>query len=415
MKATGNLLGTILDLGKEMLIRGGEIWRVQEILEKLCESFLFESWDVWVVSSCIEATVQTWDGREYTQVRVINGRSYDLDKLDRLYALAEEVCEKNMGVNVIRERVDEIVQRPGLPVREEVIASLLGGVGFLFFFNGNIQDAFVITLAVLALVFFNKTVGKNVNNLLAYNTMAMFVMGILCLASIAAGVGHSLPSMVTAAVMMLAGGLGISNGIGDFLHGHTLSGLSETSDSLLGAVGIALGMMLAMIPFRGVLGTAMEAGYTSGIAANPYVSVISCTVGCMGFSLIFGARGRALMFSTLGSCLTWIFYLVFEDVTGSGFFLATMASSCFIAVFATVVNLFTGIPSAIFLTSCVFPLLPGSNLYYTVFGSIINDPKLFSTQSKTMLLIAAGIALGYITIDVMSKFIEIIRTTYFMK
>lgn len=414
MKATGNLLGTILDLGREMLVRGGEVWRVQEIVEQLCESFLFESWDVWVISSCIEATVQTWDGREYTQVRVVNGRSYDLDKLDRLYALAEEVCEKNMGVNEIRTRLDEILARKGLPVKEEVIATIASALGFLFFFNGNYQDAFVIVLAVLGLVMFNKTIGKNVDNLLVYNTMAMFVMGVILLASLAAGFGHSLPALATTAVIMLAGGLGIANGIGDFIHGNTLSGLSETSNSILGAVGIALGMMLAMIPFKGVLGSAM-ADQTAGLASNPYVQVLACTVGCTGFSLIFGAREKSLLFSGLGACLTWMFYLFFTDITGAGFFLATMASSCFVALYATAVNLITGIPSAIFLTSCVFPLLPGSNLYFTVFGSITNDKDMFSLQGKTMLLIAVGIALGYITIDVVSKFIEVIKMTYFRK
>lgn len=412
MKATGNLLGTILDLGKEMLVRGGEVWRVQEILEELCESFLFESWDIWVISSCIQATVQTWDGREYTQVRVVKGRSYDLDKLDRLYALAEEVCEKNMGVKEIRERVDEILARKGLPVREEVVAMALSAIGFLFFFNGNAQDAFVITLAVLALIAFNKTVGLNVDNLLAYNSMAMFIMGIVILASIAAGVGHSLPSLATTAVIMLAGGLGISNGIGDFIHGKTLSGLCETSNSLLGAAGIAIGMMIAMIPFRSILGAAMS-DQTAGLAANPYVQIVACTVGCTGFSLIFGARGRALLFSGVGACLTWMFYLVFTDITGAGFFMATVASSCFVAIYSTVINLITGIPAAIFLTSCVFPLLPGSNLYFTVFGSITNDRDMFSTQGRTMLLIAVGIALGYITIDIVSKFIDIVKTKYF--
>jgi uncharacterized membrane protein YjjB (DUF3815 family) len=110
-----------------------------------------------------------------------------------------------------------------------------------------------------------------------------------------------------------------------------------------------------------------------------------------------------------------MFYLIFTDITGAGFFIATMASSCFVALYATAVNLITGIPSAIFLTSCVFPLLPGSNLYFTVFGSITNDKDMFSIQGKTMLLVAVGIALGYITIDVVSKFIEVIRLTYFRK
>ena len=83
MKATGNLLGTILDLGREMMVTGAEVWRVEDMLEKLFDAYCFKDWEVWVVSSCLAATVYTWDDREYTQIRIIKGRNYDLDKLER--------------------------------------------------------------------------------------------------------------------------------------------------------------------------------------------------------------------------------------------------------------------------------------------------------------------------------------------
>lgn len=37
MKATGNLLGTILDLGWEMMVTGAEVWRVEDMLEKMIQ------------------------------------------------------------------------------------------------------------------------------------------------------------------------------------------------------------------------------------------------------------------------------------------------------------------------------------------------------------------------------------------
>jgi uncharacterized membrane protein YjjP (DUF1212 family) len=51
MKTTGKLMGAILDLGREMMITGAEVWRVEDLMERLFDAYCFKSWDVWVISS----------------------------------------------------------------------------------------------------------------------------------------------------------------------------------------------------------------------------------------------------------------------------------------------------------------------------------------------------------------------------
>ncbi len=67
MKTASSLLGMILDLGKEMLIAGAEVWRVEDILQDVCEAYCFKHADLWIISSCLHATVTTWDGRPATE------------------------------------------------------------------------------------------------------------------------------------------------------------------------------------------------------------------------------------------------------------------------------------------------------------------------------------------------------------
>ena len=415
MKATGNLLGTILDLGREMMVTGAEVRRVEDMLEKLFDAYCFKDWEVWVVSSCLAATVYTWDDREYTQIRIIKGRNYDLDKLERLYRLAEEVFETPTSVSAIRMKVNTIIEAPGLPLLQTYIATVMAGVGFAIFYNGSLMDAFVVCIMSLAFTAYTRRIGRMINNMLAFNIVGAFIIEMIALAAMAGGIGHNLAAITTAGILLLAGGLGIANGIGDFLHGDTLAGVGETSTSLLGAAGIAIGIYMSMLFFRKYLNTQVTAVEGANLAADPGIQLIACTVGCAGFVLMFGARKKALLYSTAGSYLTWFVYLYAVNELKCDFFIATMVSACFIALFASLVNAFTGIPSAIFLTSCVFPLLPGSNLYYTVFGTVSNNAELFRSQGRAMLLIALGIALGYITMDVVSNIIQIIRNTYFRR
>ena len=120
-------MGAILDLGREMMVTGAEVWRVKGLLVRLFDAYCFKTWDVWIVSSCMVATVRTWNDREYTESRMIEGRSYDLDKLERLYSLAEDLIESPASVDTIRARVDEILERPGMPAVQIYIAAAMTG------------------------------------------------------------------------------------------------------------------------------------------------------------------------------------------------------------------------------------------------------------------------------------------------
>ena len=147
-------MGAILDLGREMMVTGAEVWRVKGLLVRLFDAYCFKTWDVWIVSSCMVATVRTWNDREYTESRMIEGRSYDLDKLERLYSLAEELIESPASVDTIRARVDEILERSGMPAVQIYIAAAMAGAGFSIFYSGGMQDAFVaIVISILFTTF----------------------------------------------------------------------------------------------------------------------------------------------------------------------------------------------------------------------------------------------------------------------
>lgn len=167
-------MGAILDLGREMMVTGAEVWRVKGLLVRLFDAYCFKTWDVWIVSSCMVATVRTWDDREYTESRMIEGRSYDLDKLERLYSLAEELIESPASVDTIRERVDEIIERPGLPAVQLYIAAAMAGVGFSVFYSGGIADAFVVLVMSVLFTAFSLRLKKYIDTSLAFNAAGAF-------------------------------------------------------------------------------------------------------------------------------------------------------------------------------------------------------------------------------------------------
>ena len=303
MKTASSLLGTILDLGKEMLLAGAEVWRVEDILQDVCEAYCFKQADLWIISSCLHATVTTWDGRMYTQIRSVEGRKYDLDKLDSLYGLAHDICEKPTGIDTVRERLDEIISRPGISPRLSLVAMIMAAMGFTVFYSGGLPDALVAAVIAAVVYYLGNKLRRNVNNLLAYNTLASFALEAVALTAFAVSFAGNTAAITTAGIFLLISGLGITNGIGDFLHGNTLSGLSETSSALLGAGGIAIGISLALLTYDLFTPGQIDLE-TIGLVSQPALQILMCTIGCAGFALMFGAREKALIFSAIGAALT---------------------------------------------------------------------------------------------------------------
>ena len=65
------LLQGILDIGEAMLMSGAENFRIDDSLYRICKSYGFVKYDVFVIPSNIQITVETPDGEILTQIRHI--------------------------------------------------------------------------------------------------------------------------------------------------------------------------------------------------------------------------------------------------------------------------------------------------------------------------------------------------------
>ena len=412
VKKEGRLLSIILDYGKELLMAGEEVWRVEETLSEICEAYAYKKHEIWVVSSCIQATVQTNDGRIYTQIRSVPGDRFDVDRLCRLKELSEEICTRRMGVDTFRTRLDEILEVPTVPRKVKYLASAMAVSGFAVFFDGDAVDVVIAGVIALIMAVLGENIGRRESNPLIYNSIVAFVMELLTIFSIMADVGHHSDTITSAALLLLISGLGITNGIKDVMHRNTLSGLSTIANAILGAAGIAIGISLAMYLFRDVFYQHLE---MQDLIADPLLQILSCTIGCMGFAIMFNAKGRIMVYSGIGAAATWVIYLLVSTRLGADYFVSTIVASCFVAFYANALTKIKKIPAAALLITCVFPLVPGSTLYFTVYATILNQTAMLSEQSRKLMLICIAIALGYIIIEVLYRNSQAIKNAIVRK
>lgn len=390
------LVQGILNIGEAMLQCGAEIFRVEDSLYRMYKSYGFMTYDVYVIPSNIQVTVETPEGEIITQIRHIESSEPNFDQLDYLNNLCRYVCQNTPDEKEMREKYLEVINREPQKRITRYAAGIMGGTGFAVFFGCNVWDAIVALIVSVMIVAVGDWLAKRESNLMVYNAILSFISEVIIIVALKMGVADHPDRIMIGIVMLLISGLGTTNGIRDLLQRDFISGFINIMNSFLGAAGIAFGIGLAIMLFH--------EGYSDHFILNHSVPIqlISCTVACTGFAFWFKIRGKQVWYNSIGAFFTWAIYVVVFALKPSNF-LATMIAAVFVAFYAFIMSRVNKAPSTIFLTASVFPLIPGPNLYYVMYGCVSQDPQLAFDETIVLMATCLAIAFGFIIVDVASR------------
>lgn len=400
------IVQNILDVGESLLKSGAENFRLEDSLYRMCRSYGFVRYDVYAVPSNIQITVETPEGEIITQIRQIESTDIDFDRLDYLNNLSRYVCANTPDENEFRKKYLEVMEREGPHPMVKYFAGVMGGTGFAVFFGCGLTDAIVAVLVSLMIVVVGEWLGRHESNLLIYNLILSFLSEIIILAAFRLGIGAHPDRIMIGIVMLLISGLGVTNGIREVLQRDFISGALNIMNAMLGAAGIAFGIALAILMLDGISSEGFILNYSIP------VQLVSCTIACIGFALWFKIRGWQVVYSGIGAFFTWAIYIAVFALRPSNF-LATLVASVFVAFYAFVMSRVNKAPSTIFLTASVFPLIPGPNLYYMMYGCVTKDINLAFGEMIVLFATCLAIAFGFIVVDVASRAImHVLKTDY---
>ena len=368
----------ILDIGEAMLQSGAENFRLEDSFYRMCRSYGFKRSDVFVIPSNIQVTVETPEGEIITQIRHIESSEPNFDQLDYLNNLCRYVCQHTPDEKEMREKYLEVINREPQKRITRYAAGIMGGTGFAVFFGCNVWDAIVALIVSVMIVAVGDWLAKRESNLMVYNAILSFISEVIIIVALKMGVADHPDRIMIGIVMLLISGLGTTNGIRDLLQRDFISGFIK--------------IML------------FHEGYSDHFILNHSVPIqlISCTVACTGFAFWFKIRGKQVWYNSIGAFFTWAIYVVVFALKPSNF-LATMIAAVFVAFYAFIMSRVNKAPSTIFLTASVFPLIPGPNLYYVMYGCVSQDPQLAFDETIVLMATCLAIAFGFIIVDVASR------------
>lgn len=143
------------------------------------------------------------------------------------------------------------------------------------------------------------------------------------------------------------------------------------------------------------------------LAPSLTVQLISCTIACVGFAIWFRVKGIQILHAGIGAFFTWLVYALLYDLWGSNF-IATLIGAVFVAGYSQIMARVNKAPATIFLTTSVFPLVPGPNLYYMMYAIVMEDPASAKSEALTLVITCLGIVFGFLIVEIINKYTQLI-------
>lgn len=250
MAHTKELLALTVEIGDTMLRNGAEIYRVEDSMIHILESFEIDNFDVYVLSNGIFASANEEREDACSMIRHVPIASINLSKVAALNQLVRDICEHKCSISEATVRLTECKHIPSYPKPVLVAACAIACGCFSYLFGGTVLDMLFATLIGFVEQLFLFTCQKRHISRFLTNVYASLVVAILSITIFATGIPIHHDKIIIADIMPLVPGIVFTTSIRDFYNSDYLSGTIHLIDALLTALCIAVGICLPIILFR---------------------------------------------------------------------------------------------------------------------------------------------------------------------
>ncbi|EPY2271536.1 threonine/serine exporter family protein [Clostridium sporogenes] len=229
------------EAGKIILQSGGETYRVEETMSRICSAYNIKDSDPYVTPTVIMISATNENGQTVSLSRRITSRTIDLDKIDKVNNLSRNIKENNLTLEQVQEELNII--KKGVPYsnRLGILFSCFISSFFTLLFGGNYLDfiiAFIIGAALKPVLSFLGYLNVNV---FFTNLVGGFTVSFLAVLSTLMVSNLNVDKIIIGSVMILVPGIGIVNALRDTIAGDLISGIVRGAEAFLIAVAIAVG------------------------------------------------------------------------------------------------------------------------------------------------------------------------------
>ncbi|MBC5742128.1 threonine/serine exporter family protein [Lachnospiraceae bacterium MD308] len=245
-----------LEAGRILLKNGGEIFRVEETITRICNHFGVELVDIFTLSHGIFVSAENEKGDVYTKVKHIPLSGAHLGIVAGVNELSRQIAGGNVTIKEAAKRLKEIEKTPSKGWQLQILGSGLSAACYGFLLGATLTESlvtFVIGCLLYVWVIFAKHchLSKIVINIAGGMLITIFAIWSRMILS---PVVLRLDGMLIGAIMPLVPGLAFTNAIRDIADSDFLSGTVRMMDALMVFVYIAVGVGIVLITYNNMTG-----------------------------------------------------------------------------------------------------------------------------------------------------------------
>ena len=251
---TTELLKTVVEIAVQMIQAEAEIHRVEDSICRIGAAYGAKRTDIFATTSNLIVSVEDTGGEVYTQTRRILSTGTDIERLDRLNALARHITATCPDAESIRRQLTVIASRNNrYPAWIYILACGICAAAFCVFFGSRAPWEILVALLVGCLtgLLIKLTEKFTVNRILA-RFFCSFAGSLLAIAALRIGLVRTIDTIIIGNIMSLIPGVGLTQSIRDLFIGDTFTAILRLIEAVLLALAIACGYVAAVLLMGGV-------------------------------------------------------------------------------------------------------------------------------------------------------------------
>jgi len=232
--------------GEIMLRSGAEIYRVEETIVRICESYGLRC-ESFVLPTGIFISMVDDKGGTNTAFMRIRDRKVDLTSIDRVNSLSRRIQKLRPDFDIVLRELEEIdsAEKHSFPVR--LAATGIGSLAFTLLFQGSLYDS-ITALAIGCISYLSKEIlTRKGLFLFLENLLAGLVTGFLSTAAVNLFPVLDGYKIIIGSILMYLPGVLITNSIKDALYGDLVASMTRLGEAILTVTVLVAGVAIALL------------------------------------------------------------------------------------------------------------------------------------------------------------------------
>ena len=242
------------EAGKIILENGGETYRVEETINRICASYEVEFIESFVTPTGIMVSAYTSSGDNVSVIRRIKRRSVDLEKISRVNDLSRDISLSKLTPEEFDYKLKEINSIPRYTLTKTLFFAGIAAAFFTLLFNGSFKDSLIAFFIGVIIKFITILSSELKINDFFVNILGGAIASIIALFFVYIGIGNNVDKIIIGSIMLLVPGIAITKAIRDTIAGDLLSGVARAVEAFLIAVGIAVGSGVVIGMWLNIMG-----------------------------------------------------------------------------------------------------------------------------------------------------------------